>query len=200
MRMRIVALVLAVVHVVSVPVAMAQSQEGIKVHGRWIIEVRNVDGTLAVRHDFQNALTPFGGTALSFLIARAGVSPTWSVHLHGPDPVSGPCLTNGGQPFPCQIYEPGRGYADSSVSANLTVSLSPANALNPVNGVAVKTVLRGTATAGRNADITDVGTLMNLSYPGGTGMGYSFSQAKLPTIVKVVSGQIIQVTVEFSFS
>ena len=33
--------------------------EGIKVHGRWTIEVRNPDGSLASRHEFQNDLYPF---------------------------------------------------------------------------------------------------------------------------------------------
>jgi hypothetical protein len=34
--------------------------EGIKVHGHWVIDVRNPDGTLAQHKDFQNSLVKFG--------------------------------------------------------------------------------------------------------------------------------------------
>jgi hypothetical protein len=32
-------------------------QEGIKVHGHWVIEVRNPDGTLSTRREFENGLS-----------------------------------------------------------------------------------------------------------------------------------------------
>jgi hypothetical protein len=35
--------------------------EGVKVHGHWVIDVRNPDGTLVEHRDFQNSLTTGGG-------------------------------------------------------------------------------------------------------------------------------------------
>ena len=31
-------------------------KEGIKVHGHWVLEIKNTDGSLASRHEFENAL------------------------------------------------------------------------------------------------------------------------------------------------
>ena len=33
-------------------------QEGIKVHGHWVVEISNPDGTLADRREFENAHSP----------------------------------------------------------------------------------------------------------------------------------------------
>jgi hypothetical protein len=41
---------------------------GIKVHGHWVIDVRNPDGTLAEHRDFENSLTT-GGGAGQYLVA-----------------------------------------------------------------------------------------------------------------------------------
>jgi len=38
--------------------------EGIKVHGHWVIEVRNPDGRLVQRRDFENSLTSVGAQNL----------------------------------------------------------------------------------------------------------------------------------------
>jgi len=37
--------------------------EGIKVHGHWVLEIKNPDGSLASRHEFENSLVPGGYTA-----------------------------------------------------------------------------------------------------------------------------------------
>src|ERR1035438_8313432 len=60
--------------------------EGIKVHGHWVIEIRNPDGSLASRHEFENALvTGIGGgpTALvSLLVPGPGsFSSMWDIEL-----------------------------------------------------------------------------------------------------------------------
>ena len=44
--------------------------EGIKVHGHWVIDVRNPDGSLAQHRDFENALTLFGAQQLAAFLAR----------------------------------------------------------------------------------------------------------------------------------
>jgi hypothetical protein len=47
--------------------------EGIKVHGHWIIDVRNPDGTLATHREFENSLQISGATALVNFLARTRV-------------------------------------------------------------------------------------------------------------------------------
>jgi len=43
--------------------------EGIKVHGHWVIEVKNPDGKVVTRREFENAIQPFGATYLAALLA-----------------------------------------------------------------------------------------------------------------------------------
>ncbi|MFZ0392383.1 MAG: hypothetical protein WCF17_02855 [Terracidiphilus sp.] len=43
--------------------------QGITVHGHWVIEVRNPDGSLAQRREFENSLMPAGKLAIAALLA-----------------------------------------------------------------------------------------------------------------------------------
>jgi hypothetical protein len=125
------------------------SHEGITVHGHWTIEVRNPDGSLARRVEFENSLDPGfttanptagqpplvipGGAAyLSALLTgqwAAPVSPTsWQIALVGPgglpnlttsDP-NAPC--NVGQVAACVIGPPGCGAPTPGLSCNLSVA------------------------------------------------------------------------------
>jgi hypothetical protein len=40
-------------------------QEGIRIHGHWVIDVKNPDGTPAGHHDFQNSLQSGGSLLLA---------------------------------------------------------------------------------------------------------------------------------------
>ena len=56
------------------------STEGIKVHGHWTIEVRDPDGSLVSRTEFDNALS--GGTSrLPKVLARVYTIGLWGVKL-----------------------------------------------------------------------------------------------------------------------
>lgn len=55
--------------------------EGIQVHGHWTIEVRDADGTVAERREFENALSRFGEEHLTKLLARTRTQGTWSVFI-----------------------------------------------------------------------------------------------------------------------
>jgi hypothetical protein len=39
--------------------------QGIKIHGHWVIQVKNADGTLGERREFDNSLTTVGGSEIS---------------------------------------------------------------------------------------------------------------------------------------
>jgi hypothetical protein len=64
-------------------------QEGIKIHGHWVIEVRNPDGTLATRREFENSLETQGQQNLAALLARAASGGHWLISFDGF--TSGPC-------------------------------------------------------------------------------------------------------------
>jgi hypothetical protein len=72
--------------------------EGIKVHGHWVIEVRNPDGTVTARREFENSLQATGGNLLSALLVGGDVPGSWTVLLnHAGSPPTG----NSGVPGPC---------------------------------------------------------------------------------------------------
>jgi hypothetical protein len=69
----------------------AQSgHEGITVHGHWVIDVRNPDGSLAQHREFENSLINGGPQVLSQMLAGAVVPGNWAVLL-GPSSGNGPC-------------------------------------------------------------------------------------------------------------
>lgn len=66
-------------------------REGITVHGHWVIDVRNPDGSLASHLEFENRLAlpgdePFGGAGnriLAALLGRSSSAGVWEIQLHG---------------------------------------------------------------------------------------------------------------------
>jgi hypothetical protein len=64
----------------------SQSNEGIHVHGHWAVTVRNIDGTVASRHEFENSVTDLGkGIVLGFLSGSTypmqGYVPSWELKV-----------------------------------------------------------------------------------------------------------------------
>src|ERR1039458_1875644 len=59
------------------------TQEGIKVHGHWIIDVRNPDGALATHREFENSLQTTGAIALVNSLAHTSVTGLWAVQMNG---------------------------------------------------------------------------------------------------------------------
>jgi hypothetical protein len=87
------AALIALLPVVASATIQAQSAkgDGIKVHGYWTIDVRNADGALASHNEFENALEPSGGVALTGLLARNLTPTAWRLDLIGADS-GGPCV------------------------------------------------------------------------------------------------------------
>lgn len=175
------------------------SGEGIKVHGHWVIEVRNPDGRLAARHEFENALESTGGSALANFIGRQNVPGLWQIVLNG-NP--NPCIDPSNAPHPCYIIEPFQTMTPSDIGAffqSLSFSVNAAGQL----------VLRGSATARGASTLTQVSTTVQ-GCPAASSLGScpggfnNFTGKSLPTsgtgVISVVAGQIIQVTVTISFS
>jgi len=179
-------------------------QEGIQVHGQWTIEVRNPDGTMASHHDFENALHSTGATALSKLLARSVSVGQWEVYLEGG---SNACMYNSSLATPCLLLEPSAAAPPAGYGFNTLIVSSPPYP-DPDAG---KLVLRGTATAQANGNISTVYTYLNTClsnnapanpcvwggsfWPGGNAM----TQASISPI-SVQTGQQVLVTVKISFS
>lgn len=182
--------------------ALAQS-EGIKVHGRWAIEVRNPDGTVAQRVEFNNALSG-GRITLAELLSREGVPGRWAVYLGNTSGGVSPCQGGSGTRFDmCTLIE--------SAATNFTGGTGESRNL-VVARVGDSVTMTGTVTALVPGSISRVSTGLGTCEPGnlisacsGAGSAAFFSDASLglpgqPPAVNVVAGQIIQVTVTFTFS
>jgi hypothetical protein len=177
----------------------AQETSSVMVHGQWTIELRNPDGTLSERREFQNALVGSGAEILAQVLARADRAGRWAVALSG----VGPCSIAGGVAAECFVAEapiprdPGPLLPDPFyLFYTLTASV-------PTSGSNIgRLVLVGHATATSSDSgllINKVATWLNTcALPAGPCSGTQFSEKSIPPLA-VVKGQIIQVTVVFSF-
>lgn len=210
---RFVRLVIAVVALTFAAPAYSQGpREGIVVHGRWVLEVRNPDGTLAERREFQNAIKN-GDIILTRLLARQGSMGPWRILLHR-SPVDSPFLGPAGDLADAALHETGHFVSPSQFTAyfpGLTVAMDgPADHERAL-------VLSGTATAAVAGGISEVETWASLcsrtNAPGtcGSAQGDQMfilnftgtvlkNSSNQPTPLQLVKGQIVQVTVTISFS
>lgn len=176
--------------------AMAQAEdggpteEGIEVHGEWIIEV--YDGAqLVERREFANALTPTGATRISRILASLESAGEWWVGVR-----VGIC-----EYFEVQHY--GSCYEGLDWSADdVNVPDSGDNAgklvitksLVPVAGETGAFDLEGVATA--------LGFCDNTTDPGSctTGTNTRLTEKTLATPITVEPGQTVNITVIISFT
>lgn len=172
----------------------AGPDEAIKVHGDWVIVVKNPDGTVAARHEFQNALVPNGATLLTQLLAQDTTSGEWLVSLASAGQQCNP-ITN----FACVITQ-GRSNRQGVNSTDLTATVPTAGAN------AGKLVLRGTVRVPQdtvfNLVLTQLATCApSLDAPACIAANHAtFSSRTLNPTVPVVTDQIVDVTVVISFS
>lgn len=183
------------------------AQEGIKVHGHWTIVVRNPDGSLASRREFENALQDTRG--LTFSLARRNSVGYWYLRLRGianPSPCS-----SGTPPVPASL---GCVLKENPFPASLSGTVEVGQLTVAVVGTQAqeKIQLSGTFTASAAGEIAEVSTIIGLcptttapsnpcTDPGGfffSGTTLTPGSAKPP--VAVANGQIVQVSVVLSFS
>ena len=148
--------------------------QGINVHGHWVIEVRNADGTVQVRREFENALLPTGKTTLINLFTGGAPMGLWAITVTGnPGPCSGQC----------NITEPNfSGFGGANTFKNLTKT---------ANLGASEFVLQGSFVAANDASVFVVVTTVENS-------GF-FTSANFSPIA-VQATQTVSVTVTFTFS
>jgi hypothetical protein len=197
--------------------------EGIKVHGHWVIDVKNPDGSLAGHRDFENSLAD-GGQLLVGLLSGYFVAGGYDITLIGDvcPPTGGSNSTGcaivsaiaGNWTNLCQL-----GYCYPGLTSTVNLSSS---------GGPFSMVLAGSFQAPRAAIISSVQTQYNVCYiPFNSGHGFypntfssaspaacngtsgpagndyavgNFTGTNLTTPIAVTAGQIIQVSVTISFS
>jgi hypothetical protein len=174
-------------------------KEGIKVHGHWTIEIRNPDGTVVTRREFENALTTGGSLGLDLVLGRVFTVGNWGVVLTGDN--NSPWNTFNHYGY---IVEPNDPFA---LGPNISKTLM----LSESGGASPKFTLSGSITAEAAGGITQVATnqifcAAAVNSPSDclafsvVDKGHSVTGTTLATPVNVSAGQIIQVTVVISFS
>lgn len=126
------------------PAPAKGTHEGIQIHGHWVIEVRNPDGTLGQRREFENALVPQGTNVLAGVLSGSAVVASWQVLLldaYEGVPTGGPC---NGQPcvIPVAFPTAGCGSCGSGVSLG--------SAVNSQGVTVTSLVFTGSQTLGEN--------------------------------------------------
>jgi hypothetical protein len=195
--------------------------QGIKLHGHWIIDVKNPDGKLVQHRDFQNSILYDGQQYLTALMSGYAVAGTYAIYFANNGATNTNAVCTAGQ-FPyCAIVQ------------STTASLGPqfcsfyqcvgGLTVTPTFGVGPTVKLAGnitapnagiiavvyTAPSGCNAQgvttvqPTSVATITPaqcMVTTGGYSMGGTSTGTTLASPVSVVAGQIIQITVTLSFS
>jgi hypothetical protein len=190
--------------------------EGIKVHGRWVIDVKNPDGTLAQHRVFENSLQNSGGSVLVGLVGGYWVPGDFGILLF---PGTGPGIC--AATYGCAIVQSSTTFLGSYVcsSAQYTCVVGLSKTVNVI--IPDSLVLSGQLTAPQTGTIggvaTELGvcgdvnalsedstntpsscTTLSPTGPGAVG-AFSFTST-FPAPISVSAGQIVQVSVTITFS
>ena len=175
------------------------TKEGIKVHGHWKIVVMNPDGTVDSITEFDNALiiaADSGGELIVNLMANQSVHGAWWIRFYGTSG-AGPCDT-GGNPAACVIAESGVSNGTITHSTDLSVSDNGTTLtlFGSVVAAYADSILSVSTYSG--ACVSTTTTIDSCRTTGPTFNG--FTSTTLGTNPAVVPSQVIQVTVDISFS
>jgi hypothetical protein len=182
--------------------------EGVKVHGHWIIDVKNPDGTLAQHRDFENSL--IGTNDMVGLLYGSEVASDFAIYLSGS---TNPCSATSA--YYCDIVHnlsvlPASARCGGAYDYCVTgLTVTPTFGQNPA------LVLAGSLTATQAGSVSLVGTFIGICggpsttltttsasscAAGNNAYGYGALTQTSITSVPIINGQIIQVTVTITFS
>lgn len=195
--------------------------QGIKMHGHWIIDIKNADGSLAHHHEFENSIQYDGQNYLIGLMSGYGAAGLWEIYFSSVGAVAGTSPCNSAQYPYCAIV------ASTTAQPGLFVcnglyTCATGLTITPTFGIGPTLTLAGSIVATQAGSIGFVGTGMSACGGAAEGNGYpaaistvtptacytstttSFSgtatSTNLASPIPVASGQIIQVTVVLSLS
>ena len=169
----------------------------IKVHGHWVIVIRNANGSVDSRHEFENAFFQgVGDKLLAKIFTRTAWVGLWAIELEGLSNGTAPCSA-GGTAAACEIGEPNvYPLSGAQIFDNLTVQ---------VGGASQTTiVLSGSAKSTNGGQIATVFTSLGYcttvtAAPSSCYSSYYITMSS-PGAITVLAGQSIDVTVTISFS
>lgn len=205
---------------VGTPASNGSVQQGMKMHGHWVINIRNPDGTLVQHDEFENSLE---SSAQGLLVGALSGYLTVGQFMIALGAQSGNAACAATYQF-CGIvqnsaYYPAAGYCNVYYCTGSMLAVTPQFGTNFQGPYSL--VLQGQITANQTGTIGTVYTLYNAcanttapASPTGSATGSPsacvsnvsgtyygpLSVANLTTPVSVTSGQIIQVTVTITFS
>ena len=178
---------------------------GIRVHGHWSIVIKNPDGSIASRSEFENSLVVNpGNSILSKILGRQASVGTWDVVLDNLQNPNQAVCASSPVGAGCYITEPSVTHIINGIVPfpNLTVQV-PTWGVNANAGL----VLAGTAQAAKTGTIALVSTILNTcassispatcTSPNAQGQ---ITQQSLTSPISVQAGQSIDVTVILSFT
>jgi hypothetical protein len=195
--------------------------QGIKMHGHWVIDIKNPDGSLAQHHEFENSIQYDGQNYLIGLMSGYGAAGPWEIYFSSTGAVAGTSPCNSAQyPYCAIVYsttsQPG------SFVCNGLYTCAGGLTITPTFGVGPTLNLAGSIVATQTGSIGFVGTGMSACGGAAGSNGYpttistvtpaacytstttSFSGTATSTTlaapISVASGQIIQVSVTLSLS
>jgi hypothetical protein len=201
-------------------------RQGLQVHGHWVINIRNPDGTLVEHREFENSLQPTGAGMLVGLLSGYMVPGDWMIAMNGgltgitPCPIQCALVHNEGtQPALFYCLPPNGYYCTGST---LTYTFNLGNLSTGAGSPSI--VLNGTITAPNVGSIGTVNTVLSTcanipnvlpNSPSPTTIETNspascpaaenqfnplFTSANLTPAIPVNSGQQIQVIVTITFS
>lgn len=178
-----------------------RTDEGIKVHGHWTIDVEEAGGRLISHNEFENALVSVGADLLSQILGHQKGVGAWQVQINGPIN-TGICDNLSGQHRSCSIIEQTAPSSYPNIIPGLTVD-APTTGTN-----SGKLVLAGTVTAANAGSVTSVYTALDSCDPTSTPADFmtcatgfaAFTHKTLSSPVTVLQGQTVNITVVISFS
>ncbi len=174
--------------------ATAQEQ-GIKVRGQWVVEVRNPDGTLVRRAEINNSLADTGAKLLVDVLLGRDTRRTRVERLFPVLGVTGP-----------PVDSAALGCAPITLDWHLQGCAVPADALTQAWNSRGALVLTGQATLAAPATFTRVATFAYTCHPAAPcnePQFYNnalFSMASVSEPIVVAAGQVVTVLVTFTFS
>lgn len=203
------------------PKGAAGMNQGIKMHGHWIIDIKNADGTLAHHHEFENSIQYDGQNYLIGLMSGYGAAGLWEIYFTSVGAVAGTSPCNTAQYPYCAIVASTTAQPGAFVCNGL-YTCATGLTITPTFGVGPTLTLAGSIAATQAGSIGFVGTGMSAcggaaganNYPTAvstitpaacdasstTSFSGTATSTNLASPIPVASGQIVQVTVILSLS
>jgi hypothetical protein len=208
------------------PAPKKPGTEGVKVHGHWVMDLKDKDGTIIDHRDFENALVPISGTQVlvSLLtgswtpgnyymsISHAPVFPSngvtgylWQIYPSPPNPTASTCTSTFFQgPETSYTCVPGLN-VQTPINSSGPNTITLRGAFTPNFNVSIDTVESGVGVCIPQYYLNPNAVSPAVCTSGALPSGYyqnsaPFTATTLSNPIAVAQGQQLVVTVTLSFS